>query len=77
MNSVKNHSILFCNFKLGLNTGDVGTCSTSGAPSFGIDMVESNSYIIEENNFSKNEGAPQGLYVGIRCKDSKTLLDVI
>jgi hypothetical protein len=77
VNSVKNHSILFCNFKLGPNTGDAGTCSTSGAPSFGIDMVESNSYIIEENNFIKNEGAPQGLYVGIRCKDSKTLLDVI
>lgn len=77
VNNVKNHSILLCNFKLGPNTGDAGTCSTSGAPSFGIDMVESNSYIIEENNFSKNEGAPQGLYVGIRCKDSKTLLDVI
>lgn len=77
VNSVKNHSILFCNFKLGPNNGDAGTCSTVGAPSFGIDMVRSNSFIIEENNFSKNEGAPQGLYVGIRCKDGETPLDVI
>ena len=77
VNNVTKHSILFCNFKLGPNNGDAETCSTSGAPSFGIDMVGSNGFIIEENDFSKNNGAPQGLYVGIRCKDSKTPQDVI
>ncbi|MBV2245795.1 MAG: T9SS type A sorting domain-containing protein, partial [Lentimicrobium sp.] len=77
VNSVKNHTILFCKFNLGPNKGDAGTCNTSGAPAFGIDMVGSNSFTIEENEFNKNEGAPQGLYVGIKCKDSNTPLDVI
>lgn len=76
VNSVTNQSVLFCNFNLGFNKGDAGSCAT-GAPSFGIDMVGSNSFIIEENTFNKNEGAPQGLYVGIKCKDSKTPFDVI
>jgi len=76
VSSVKNESILFCNFDLGVNAGDAAACAT-GAPSFGIDMVGSNSFIIEENTFSKKEGAPQGLYVGIKCKDSNTPIDVI
>lgn len=77
VNGVTKHAILFCNFKLGPNNGDDGVCSASGAPSFGIDMVGSNGFVIEENDFRKNDGAPQGLYVGIRCRDSKTPLDVI
>jgi len=76
VSSVKNESILFCNFDLEVNAGDAAACAT-GAPSFGINMVGSHSFIIEENTFSKKEGATQGLYFGIKCKDSNTPIDVI
>jgi hypothetical protein len=76
VNGVTRQTILFNNFSLGTNAGDAAACTT-GASSFGIDMAGSNSFIIEENTFAKDAGAPQGLYVGIRCKDSKTPIDVI
>jgi hypothetical protein len=73
---VSHESILFCNFKLGPNTKNVNNCS-GGALSFGIDMLNSHSFAIEENTFQKMLGAPTGLYTGIRCTDSKTDDDVI
>ena len=76
VNGVTRQTILFNNFSLGTNAGDAAACTT-GASSFGIDMAGSNSFIIEENTFAKDAGAPQGLYVGIRCKDSNTPIDVI
>jgi hypothetical protein len=76
VNGVKNESILFCNFNLGTNTKDLDACE-KGASSFGIDMVGSIGFVIEENTFQKMQGAPIGLYTGIRCTDSKTFDDVI
>lgn len=76
VNGVKNETILFCNFDLGSNTKDMEACER-GASSFGIDMVSSNGFVIEENTFQKMQGAPQGLYTGIRCMDSYTEDDVI
>ncbi|MEW6136566.1 MAG: T9SS type A sorting domain-containing protein [Bacteroidota bacterium] len=75
VNGVKNESILFNNFYLGPNYGD--DCAEGSAPSFGINMLNSNGFAIEENTFQKASGAPLGQYVGIRCKDSKTEKDVI
>lgn len=75
VNGVKNESIFFNNFYLGPNYGD--DCAEGSAPSFGINMLNSNGFAIEENTFQKASGAPTGQYVGIRCKDSKTENDVI
>jgi len=75
VNGVKNESILFNNFYLGPNYGD--DCAEGSAPSFGINMLNSNGFAIEENTFQKASGAPLGQYVGIRCKDSNTPYDII
>ena len=65
INGVNNEAILFCNFNLGSNSGD--DCGDGLSPSYGIDMVGSTGFAIEENTFQKVANVAPGDYTGIRA----------
>jgi len=74
VNGVKNESILFNNFYLGLNYGD--DCA-DGSTSYGIYLENSAGFLIEENTFEKATGAPTGTYMGIAANNCPCNQDVI
>ncbi|MBS4056851.1 MAG: T9SS type A sorting domain-containing protein [Bacteroidales bacterium] len=76
---VSNFSVLHSTFALRKNDLEDSPCFLEGGncSSFGINMIESNGFIIEENSFTKANGAPIGYYTGIRCKDGKSEHDII
>lgn len=72
-------SVLNSSFKIWNNANEAGPCQLGGGvcSGFGINMIESFGYTIEENYFAKASGAPTGYYTGIRCKDGKAEHDLI
>jgi serine protease AprX len=76
---VNNLSVLNSTFALRKNAPEAGPCQLEGSncSSFGINMIESSGFVIEENSFAKASGAPTGYYTGIRCKDGKSEHDII
>ncbi|MDD2965656.1 MAG: hypothetical protein PHU33_17065, partial [Bacteroidales bacterium] len=73
VNGVTNESVLFNQFYL--KASPAISCNGSiGA--FGIDMLGSTGFAIEENTFQKASGAPSGQYYGIRVKDCRAVNQV-
>ena len=72
-------SVLFSNFNIENKGADDEECEGEGSKGtgYGIDMNECTGFAIEENYFTKAQGAPTGNYTGIRCKDSETRYDLI
>jgi hypothetical protein len=73
---VNNASILFSDFNIGYNTNPhaFSECSERSI-SYGIDMLESIHFAIEENNFTTTQTA--GEYIGVRVLNSNTDYDLI
>ncbi len=78
-NSINYLSVLFSDFEVGYNAADKEACEGEGkdASGIGIDLNYCTGFAIEQNSFSKFEGALTGTYTGIRCKDSNTDYDII
>ncbi|MDD4373699.1 MAG: T9SS type A sorting domain-containing protein [Bacteroidales bacterium] len=76
---VDNFVVLYSEFHLGYNTKEQSLCEeeSKDASGFGIYMTGANGFSIEENYFTKANGAPTGYYTGILCKESKTEYDII
>ena len=74
---VNNATILFNNFYLG-GAGDdqIEECGNR-ASSYGIYMDNCTGFAIEENYFTKAQGAPLGNYIGIMVTDCPSESDVI
>jgi subtilisin family serine protease len=71
LNNVNNAVILFNTFEVGLRM------PTGCAASYGIDMTNCKGFAIEENEFSKFQGAPIDTYVGIRVNNCHSVHDII
>nr|NQU91426.1 T9SS type A sorting domain-containing protein [Bacteroidota bacterium] len=71
--TVNNYSVLFSEFNIGYNAVDEGECEGEGmtAAGFGINSSNSSGFAIEENDFTKNQGAAPGNYVGIRMENTE------
>jgi len=79
LSNVPYATILYNDFDIGEYLAEGGECEGEGksASGFGLYMTNCSGFAIEENEFSKYSGAPQGTYTGILCKDSKTEYDII
>lgn len=79
VNGIKDFTVLRSDFYLGFNDSEEEECEgiNSSASAYGIHMTGCNGFAIEENYFTKANGAPTGNYTGILCKNSKTEHDVI
>ena len=72
---VDNPTILYNEFYIGPNnTNDRKCCSST--PGTGIFMDNSSGFAIEENYFTKADGAPTGEYTGIHIKDAESVDEV-
>jgi hypothetical protein len=70
MNAVKNATVLFSEFNIGYNAADQGACDGKGS-GYGIHMTGCTGFAIEENEFYKAAGAPQGYYTGIHIAETQ------
>ncbi|MCD4696837.1 MAG: S8 family serine peptidase, partial [Bacteroidales bacterium] len=79
LNNVNNATVLFSNFDIAENPAEEEKCEGEGKQSagYGIDLTSCTGFAIEENYFTKAQGAPSGIYIGIRIKDSETEYDII
>ncbi|MDD2633818.1 MAG: T9SS type A sorting domain-containing protein, partial [Bacteroidales bacterium] len=75
VNAVNNFAVLWSDFYIGYNTADDNECDGTGlsAASYGINASASTGFAIEENYFTKAQGAPAGNYVGIRIYETKNI----
>jgi len=64
---VKHAAVLFSEFHIGFNDPESDPCDDEGkgASGYGIHMTGCTGFAIEENEFYKASGAPQGNYTGI------------
>ena len=74
---VNNLAVLFSEFHIGYNdnAGAQAICGGNAA-SYGIDMNECTGFAVEENEFYKYTGAPQGIYTGIRIAETQSTDEV-
>ncbi|MDD2632409.1 MAG: T9SS type A sorting domain-containing protein [Bacteroidales bacterium] len=72
VNAVNNFAVLWSDFYIGYNTADDNECDGTGlsAASYGINASASTGFAIEENYFTKADGAPAGYYTGIRVAET-------
>ena len=72
VDGVNNFSVLFSDFQVGHNSEDEEECEGEGmwASGYGISSSNASGFAIEENNFTKTEGAPPGNYTGIRVAEN-------
>jgi len=70
LNDVDNDVILFNTFEIGEKYGE--ECA-----GYGIDMTNCTGFAIEENEFSKFQGAPNETYIGIRVNNCRSTHDII
>jgi hypothetical protein len=76
MNAVKNATVLFSEFNIGYNAADQGACDGKGS-GYGIHMTGCTGFAIEENYFTKAQGAPTGNYTGILVNNCRSFHDII
>ncbi len=77
LDDVDNATLIFNEFYIGeTDEGDGEDCGDNTA-SYGIDISNNTGFSIEENYFTKAEGAPRGNYIGIRLTDCPSDNDVI
>jgi len=71
--AVDNLAVLFSEFQIGHNdnAGAHALCGDQAA-SYGVDMNECTGFAVEENEFYKYTGAPQGIYTGIRIAETQS-----
>jgi hypothetical protein len=76
---VNNLSILFSDFFIGNNVVDKEECEGEGlnAAGYGISLTNSTGFAIEENYFTKAQGAPSSNYISIMVTDCPSESDVI
>jgi len=75
LSSVKNAIIINSNFEVGHNHLDIPSCGYSMG--YGIDMVNSYGFAIEENEFTRYSSIPNSYYTGIRASNCPSDVDVI
>ncbi|NOX46871.1 MAG: hypothetical protein GXO89_07830 [Chlorobi bacterium] len=73
LSNVNNATVIMNNFYL----GKPAACDLQTTTSFGIDILGSTGFAIEENFFTKANGAPTGNYIGIRVKDCPSTWDIV
>jgi hypothetical protein len=76
---VNNYSVLFSNFQVGHNAADEEECEGQSmlASGYGISSSNCTGFAIEENDFTKMEGAPRGTYTGILVSECPSTHDII
>lgn len=76
--TVNNFSVLFSDFFIGHNAIDEDECEGTDltAAGYGISSSNSTGFAIEENYFTKVQGAPAGNYVGIRITETNAVDEI-
>jgi len=71
---VNNYSVLFSDFFIGHNAVDDEECEGQDlyAAGYGINSTNASFFGIEENYFTKAQGAPAGIYVGIYIAETQS-----
>jgi len=77
LTGANNASLLFNEFELGESDDNDAVLCDSKSSAYGIDLTDCMGFAVEENNFSKAEGAPLGNFIGIRVTDCPCESDVI
>jgi len=71
--NANNFIVLSSKFYIGANPSDKSECEAIGkiGSGYGINSISGNGFAIEENYFTKAEGAPTGTYTGIRIAETQ------
>ncbi|RLD61251.1 MAG: hypothetical protein DRJ05_03025 [Bacteroidetes bacterium] len=73
LSNVNNATVITSKFYL----GRPASCDLQSLTAFGIDILGSTGFAIEENYFTKTTGGIKGAYIGVRVKDSRTEHDIV